>query len=47
MTKWLGPRISIPGVLCSKELGGSMVDSIFHLSEVDQMNTRDTWRLSG
>ena len=25
-------------VLCLKELGGSMVNSIFHLSEVDQMN---------
>ena len=27
-----------PGVPCSKPLGGSKVDSAFHLSEVDKIN---------
>ena len=34
-----------PGVLCSKPLGGSKVDSAFHPSEVDEMSTRNFWNL--
>ena len=30
---------SNPGVLCSKPLGGSKVDSVFHPSEVDKMRS--------
>ena len=36
-----------PGVLCSKPLGGSKVDSAFHPSEVDEMSTRNFWELNG
>ena len=36
-----------PGVLCSKPLGASKVDSAFHPSEVDQMSTRIFWELGG
>ena len=36
-----------PGVLCSKPLGGSKVDSAFHPSKVDKMSTSDFWELSG
>ena len=35
-----------PGVLCSKPLGGSKVDSAFHPSEVDKMSTRNFWELN-
>ena len=35
------------GSPCSKPLGGSMVDSAFHPSEVGQMSTRNFWGLSG
>ena len=35
------------GVLCSKPLGGSEVDSAFHPSEVVKMSTRNFWELSG
>ena len=28
-------------------MGGSKVDPAFHLSEVDHMNTRNSWELSG
>ena len=34
-------------VPCSKPLGGSKVDSVFHPSEVDKMNTRNFWELNG
>ena len=34
-------------VLDSKPLGGSKVDSAFHPSKVDEMSTRNSWRLSG
>ena len=44
---WLRHWISNPGVLCSKPLGGSKVDSAFHPSEVDKMSTRNIWELSG
>ena len=30
-----------------KALGGSKVDSAFHLSEVDKMSTRNFWELNG
>ena len=36
-----------PGVLSSKPLGGSKVDSAFHPSEVDEISTRNFWELSG
>ena len=35
------------GVLCSKPMGGSKVDSAFHPSEVGKMSTRSFWELSG
>ena len=38
---------SQPGILDSKPLGGSKVDSTFHPPEVDQMSTRTSWGLSG
>ena len=38
---------SQPGIPCSKPLGGSKVDSVFHPSEVDKMNTGSYWELSG
>ena len=44
---WLGRWIPNPWVPGSKPLGGSRVDSVFHLSEVDQMSTRTFWGLSG
>ena len=39
--------ISSPGVLCSRPLDGSKVDSAFHLSEVDKMSARNLWEFSG
>ena len=33
------------GVPCSKPLGGSKVDSAFHLSEVDKISTSNFWEL--
>ena len=36
-----------PGVMCSKLLGGSKVDSAFHPFKVDKMSTRNFWQLSG
>ena len=39
--------ISNLGVLCSKLLGGSKVNSAFHPSEVDKMSTRIIWEFSG
>ena len=39
--------IPSPGVLYSKPLGGSKVDSAFHPSEVDKMRTRNFWELNG
>ena len=36
-----------PGVLFSKLLGGSKVDSAFHPFKVDKMSTRHFWELSG
>ena len=35
------------GVLSSKPLGGSKVNTVFHLSEVDQVSARSFWGLSG
>ena len=43
----LSSWIPNPGVLCSKPLGGSKVDSAFHPYEVDKMGTRNSWELSG
>ena len=44
---WLRPWIPNPQVPFSKPLGGSEVDSAFHLSKVDKMSTRNFWELSG
>ena len=38
---------SQPGILCSKPLNGSKVDSAFYPSKIDQMSTRNFWELSG
>ena len=44
---WLRCWIPNPGVLCSKPLGGSKADSVFHPSEVDKMSTRNFWEIIG
>ena len=46
MTLWLMHWIPNQGIPCSKPLGGSKVDSAFHLSEVDKISTRNFWELS-
>ena len=46
MAYWLRRWIPDAGVLCSKPLGGSKVDSGFHPSEVDKMSTRNFWELN-
>ena len=43
---WLSCRILSPEVPYSTPLGGSKVDSAFHLSEVDKVITRNFWELS-
>ena len=47
MANWLRCCISSQGAPCSKPLGGSKVNSAFHLSEVGKMITRNIWELSG
>ena len=47
MAQWLRHWIPNPWVPCSKALGSSKFDSAFHPSEVNQMNTRNFWELSG
>ena len=47
MNYWLRRWIFNPGVPCSKPLGGSKVDSVFHPSKIDKMSTRNFWELSG
>ena len=47
MAYWLMCWISNPGVLCSKPLVGSKVDSAFHPSEVHKMSSRNFWELNG
>ena len=37
----------VQGVLCSKPLGCSKVNSAFHPSEVDKISTKNFWELSG
>ena len=44
MVRTLDSQSRGPG---SKTNGGSKVDSSFHPSEVDQMSTRVSWKLSG
>ena len=39
--------INIRLVRCSKPLGASNVDSVFHPSKVDKMSIRNFWKLSG
>ena len=46
MALWLMHWIPSQGVPCSKPLGGFKVDSVFHLSEVDKISTRNFWELS-
>ena len=38
--------ITNPMVPCFKPLGGCMVDSAFHHSEVDKVSTRNSWEFS-
>ena len=45
--KWLRHWIPNPGVLCTKPLGSSKVDSVFYLSKVDEMSITNFWELSG
>ena len=45
MASWLRRYIPNPGVPYSNPLVGSKIDSAFHPSEVDQMNTRNFWGL--
>ena len=45
MASWLMHWIPNQGVPCSKPLGGSKVDSAFHLSEVDKISTSNFWEL--
>ena len=44
MVRALDSQSSGPG---GEAIGSSKVDSVFHLSEVDQMSTRNFWELSG
>ena len=44
---WLKCWIPSPEVPCSKPLGESRVDSVFHPSKDDKMSTRNFWELSG
>ena len=46
MASWLRHWIPNPVVLGSEPRGGSKVDSFFHHSKVDEMSTRNFWRLS-
>ena len=43
--EWLRCWIPNPGVLGSKPLGGSKVDSVFHHFKVDKMSTSNFWKL--
>ena len=45
--KLLKRWIPNPGTPCSKPIGGSKVDSVFHPSEVNQMSTRNSWEIGG
>lgn len=45
--QWLGCWIINPKVLCSKPQSSSKVNSAIHSLEVNQMNTRNIWELSG
>ena len=45
VVKALDSQIPNPGVSCSKPLGGSKVDSVFH--SINQTSTRNFWELSG
>ena len=42
-----GLVVNFPWVPCSKPVGGSKVDSVFHPSKVDEVSTRNFWELSG
>ena len=44
---WLRCSISNPRAAGSKPLEGSKVKSAVHPSEVDKINTRNLWELSG
>ena len=47
MVQWLGCWIPNPTVLVSYPPCGSKIHPDFHPSEVGQMNTRNSWGLSG
>ena len=47
MALWLRYWIPNPGVLNSKQLGGSKVDSAFYSSQVNQLSIRNFWEFSG
>ena len=47
VAQWLRRWIFNLGVPCLKPFGGSKVDLIFHLSEVNTMSSMDIWELSG
>ena len=44
---WLGCWVTNPGVPFSKPLDGSMINSLIHHSNVNQMSSRNLWRVSG
>ena len=47
VAQWLRRWIFNLRVPCLKPFGGSKVDLIFHLSEVNTMSSMDIWELSG
>ena len=47
VVQWLRCWILNPGVLCTKLLNSSKVDSAFHPSDVDKISTRNFCKLSG
>ena len=47
MAEWLRHWIPNPGVPGLKPLGGFKVDSAFHPSEFNELNTRNSWELNG
>ena len=46
LTSGYGTEFLIQGFQVQNPVGGSKVDSAFHLFEVDQMSTRNIWGLS-
>ena len=46
MARWLRRWIPNPEPRVREPLGGSKVNSAFHLSEVDKLGTRNSWELN-